>query len=66
MVFEPLNFAVHTSRTSRTSRTADFKTLLRLCLIRDLPAACNLVTADTLVTSPLFLDTNYHRYIPDY
>ncbi len=32
----------------------DVKALLRICVLRDLPTACNRATADHLISSPLF------------
>ena len=32
----------------------DVKALLRICVLRDLPTACNRATADHLISSPVF------------
>jgi methylglyoxal synthase len=55
--WDPLNPAPH---------DPDVKALLRLCSVWNLPVACNMATADMLITSPLFLSTTYHREIPDF
>lgn len=54
--WDPLNPAPH---------DPDVKALLRLCSVWNLPVACNVATADMLISSPLFLNTTYHREIPD-
>lgn len=36
----------------------DVKALLRICVLRDLPTACNRATADHLISSPLFAARN--------
>jgi methylglyoxal synthase len=42
----------------------DVKALLRLCSIWNLPVAYNIATADMLITSPCFIESNYQRDIP--
>jgi methylglyoxal synthase len=54
--WDPLNPAPH---------DPDVKALLRLCSVWNLPVACNLATADMLITSPLFWDGSYQRQVPD-
>lgn len=43
----------------------DVKALLRICVVWNLPVACNRATADYLISSPL-LASPYRREIPDY
>ncbi|MEP0774609.1 MAG: methylglyoxal synthase [Acidobacteriota bacterium] len=43
----------------------DVKALLRICVVWNLPVACNRATADYLISSPL-LTSPYRREIPDY
>lgn len=43
----------------------DVKALLRIAAVWNIPVACNAVSADFLVTSPLF-STACERLIPDY
>jgi methylglyoxal synthase len=54
--WDPLNPAPH---------YPDVKALLRLCSVWNLPAACNMATADMLITSPSFVESYYQRDIPD-
>lgn len=44
----------------------DVKALTRLASVENIVFCCNRSTADHIITSPLFLDPNYHREIPDY
>ncbi|GGO65736.1 methylglyoxal synthase [Bowmanella pacifica] len=55
--WDPLNPAPH---------DPDVKALLRLCSVWNLPVACNEATADLMITSPLFEDTQHARKLPDY
>lgn len=43
----------------------DVKALLRLAVLWNVPTACNLSTADFLITSPLFESAAYKRVLPD-
>lgn len=43
----------------------DVKALLRVCVVWNLPVACNRATADFVVSSPL-LSGAYDRRVPDY
>jgi methylglyoxal synthase len=54
--WDPLNPAPH---------DPDVKALLRLCSVWNLPVACNVATADMIITSPAFFETDYQRDIPD-
>lgn len=55
--WDPLNPAPH---------DPDVKALLRMCSVWNVPVACNLATADMIITSSLFLDSTYHREIPNF
>ncbi|MGE5225841.1 MAG: methylglyoxal synthase [Planctomycetaceae bacterium] len=43
----------------------DVKALLRIAVVWNIPIACNLATADFIVTSPL-MTSAYERVLPDY
>ncbi|SNB46278.1 methylglyoxal synthase [Geobacter sp. DSM 9736] len=43
----------------------DVKALLRLAVLWNVPVACNLATADFLISSPL-MSSDYQRHIPDF
>ena len=43
----------------------DVKALLRLAMVWNIPVACNLASADFLISSPL-MNHGYHRREPDY
>jgi methylglyoxal synthase len=43
----------------------DVRALLRIAVVWNIPVACNLATADFLISSPLF-DSGYKRVVPDY
>jgi methylglyoxal synthase len=43
----------------------DVKALLRLAVVWNIPTACNLATADFLITSTL-MSSDYERVIPDF
>ncbi len=55
--WDPLNPAPH---------DPDVKALLRLCSVWNVPVACNLSTADLLISSPLFMSQDYKREMPTY
>lgn len=55
--WDPLNPAPH---------DPDVKALLRLCSVWNVAVACNKSTADLLFSSPLLLDSQYQRHIPEY
>jgi methylglyoxal synthase len=44
---------------------SDIKALLRICMVYNIPVACNRASADYMISSPL-LDKKYERIIPDY
>ena len=43
----------------------DVRALLRICVVWNIPIACNEATADYIVSSPL-MTTDYRRVVPDY
>ncbi|MEX0610183.1 MAG: methylglyoxal synthase [Balneolaceae bacterium] len=43
----------------------DVKALLRICVVYNIPLACNRSSADFLISSPL-METKYERFIVDY
>lgn len=53
--WDPLNAAPH---------DPDVKALLRLCSVWNVPVACTPATADLVVTSPLFLSSEYKPIKP--
>ena len=48
------------------SHDTDVKALLRIAVVWNVAVACNRVSADLLITSPLLTDRSYTRAIPDY
>lgn len=44
----------------------DVKALTRLASVENIVFCCNRSTADHIISSPLFLDPDYHREVPDY
>ncbi|MEP1448790.1 MAG: methylglyoxal synthase [Paraglaciecola sp.] len=54
--WDPLNPAPH---------DPDVKALLRLCSVWNVPVACNVSTADMLMTSTAFTGEEYQREIPN-
>ncbi|MCC2617365.1 methylglyoxal synthase [Aestuariibacter halophilus] len=55
--WDPLNPAPH---------DPDVKALLRLCSVWNVPVACNVSTADLLITSPRFTHPDYQRKVPQF
>jgi methylglyoxal synthase len=43
----------------------DVKALLRICVVWNIPVACNRSSADLMVSSPL-MTSGYERHMPDY
>ncbi|MBU2887175.1 methylglyoxal synthase [Gilvimarinus agarilyticus] len=43
----------------------DVKALLRIAAVWNIPVACNIISADFMVSSPLF-STEFNRSVPDY
>jgi len=43
----------------------DVKALLRMAVVWNIPTACNLTSADFMISSPL-MDSDYTRLVPDY
>ena len=43
----------------------DVKALLRITVVRNIPAACNRASADFMISSPL-MSREYQRLLPDY
>ena len=55
--WDPLNAAPH---------DPDVRALLRLCSVWNVPVACTPATADLMVTSPLFLSSEYKPIKPNF
>ena len=55
--WDPLNGARH---------DPDVRALLRLCSVWNVPVACTPATADLMVTSPLFLSSEYKPIKPNF
>ncbi|WP_137168279.1 methylglyoxal synthase [Salinimonas lutimaris] len=55
--WDPMNAAPH---------DPDVKALLRLCSVWNVSVACNVATADLLVSSPHFLSDDYRAVRPQY
>lgn len=49
----------------RWARYPDVKALLRIAVVWNVPVACNVATADFLISSPLMIEA-YQRQPPDY
>ncbi len=43
----------------------DVKALLRICVLRDVPTACNRATADYLISSPMFAEPDLDPDVVD-
>jgi len=44
----------------------DVKALMRLATLWNIPSACNVATADMVISSPLFASTKYDRVKPEF
>ena len=44
----------------------DIKALLRIAALYNIPVACNKVSADYMIHSPLLHDDNYKPHVPDF
>ena len=51
---------------SNQPHDVDVKALLRMTVLYNIPTACNRSSADFLITSPLFTDSEYHPAKKDY
>ena len=51
---------------SNQPHDVDVKALLRMTVLYNIPTACNRSSADFLITSPLFTDSEYHPTKKDY